>query len=201
MSLRGSLVDRSTVRNSRAQALRRIRLTLLALALVGLGIGSVVAIQRIAVPPPGAAGLLTPAASGSQPGAGSAEQRAIALAIGETRSSDGMSFGEWYRARLSRLAPGIAFRYEALLSGNDACGEWSVYATVIPGPTRGPSNTTAILNQDGPVASVDEQTGRVIGLDLHTAGVRVFGIGTNCSPQTQSDGHTWLDQFRAGVAA
>jgi hypothetical protein len=197
MAPQGSLVD-GTARSSSAAVARRIRLALTALACVGLGVGSVFAIQRIAVPP-GHAGLLSLGTTDAVPDRGSAALRAIALVIGETRSSDGMSFDAWYRARLNRLAPGIMFEYQAQLDGNRTCGGWRIVATVIPGAASGPTNATAVLNADGVVASVDEQTGRAVGLDLHTASIHYLSA-SDCNFQPPSDGHTWLDAFRADAA-
>jgi len=75
-----------------------------ALTCIGAGLGAGIVLGRHTASSSPPATLLTPSDTGSV-GFGStdpAAQRAIALVAGTTRS-DGMSFDEWYRARLNRL--------------------------------------------------------------------------------------------------
>ena len=162
---------------------------------VGAGLGLGIGVAHWRLPP--AQPLLSP--SYTQPrDRGAAARRAVALVIGETRASDGMTFDTWYRARLNKFAPGIEFEYQAELSGNDDCGYWSVYATVIPGPAHGPANTVDVLNQYGAVGTVNEVTGSVAGLDKQSAGVGIYQGA--CLLQPRPAEQTWLDAFRAGAA-
>jgi hypothetical protein len=176
----------------------------------GLGGGIVLGRHTASTSPP--VTLLTPSDTGDV-GFGStdpAAMRAIALVVGATRS-DGMSFDEWYRARLNRLAPGIRFRYAAGLEGNRVCGYWRVIAGAVPGPVlpSDPPNENDVLNTDGAIASVDGLTGGVVGVNSQTAAVSLLNLESHCSSQPQpgqvafSTGtptSTWLDQFRAGAA-
>lgn len=167
---------------------------------VATGAGATAALEHLAAPSASlSTAILAPthADHNNDPAA----QRAIALVVGETRASDHSTFDQWYRARLDKLAPGITFQYSALLQGLPSCGEWDVFASVVPGPATGPPNTPDVLNQYGPIAAVLVQSGSVRGLDFSTIGTHVFGLRTNCSYPVPSNGHTWLDAFRAGAAA
>lgn len=119
---------------------------------------------------------------------GVAEQRAIGLVVGMTRTSDGLTFDAWYRAREARLHPGATFSYRALLNGNDVCGFWEVYAM----PVRG-------VVQPQTLASVDEATGAVSGEDEIGSHTSYVAMTSRCAFAARP-GHTWLDQFRGGAA-
>lgn len=137
---------------------------------------------------------------GEQPASARAplgEAQAVALVVGEVRQ-DGTTFDSWYRARLDGLAPGIRFTYGAVHDGTDVCGFWKVYAEVIAGPGTGqPANAIQMLNKHGSIATVDELSGRVLGMD--TFGKTYVDQDTHCPVQAPPEQHTWLDDFRAGA--
>lgn len=173
-----------------AQWRYRARLALTGLILVGLAFSAGVAIVPKPLP------WLSPS-YGQPRDQAAAAQRATALLMGQVRPTDGLTFDAWYRARLNRLAPGIQYRYEALLNGNDIGGYWAVYAVVIAGPAYGPSNTVDVLNEDGGVGSVDEATGRVTGLSHSCVSVSSYQGG--CVAEAQPVQQTWFDDFRSGA--
>jgi hypothetical protein len=180
-------------------SLTRVRVAAFGAVCIGLGAGATAVVSHLTAPTASLTPAILAPASANQNN-DPAAQRAIALVVGQTRASDHATFDQWYRARLNKLAPGIAFEYNAQLSGRPSCGEWAVFAGVIPGPATGPRNTPDVLNQYGAIASVLVQTGSVGGLDFGTADRHVFMLATRCSIQIPSDGHTWLDEFRAGAA-
>jgi hypothetical protein len=173
-----------------------IRLSLVGLALLGVGYGLGFGVSHWTQPQQWA--RLSPASTQPRDETAAA-RRAIALVVGQTRAGDEMTFDAWYRARLNRMAPGIRFEYEALLSGNDICGFWSVYATVIPGPALGPPNEVDVLNRDGIIGSVDEVTGTIQSLDKFSAGASSYRTDDHCLSPLRAT-HAWLDDFRAGAS-
>jgi hypothetical protein len=163
-------------------------------ATAGIGVGVAIGHHFGGTAP---AALLVPAPDdrGSDP----AGDRAIALVVGRTRASDHMTFDQWYRTRLSRLAPGNGVAYIAQLSGSRLCGEWRISAVAVPGPLRGGRAALDVLKRFAAIASVDEVTGKVVGLDERTAGMFGYDISTHCSIAPASSHQTWLDQFDGGA--
>jgi hypothetical protein len=124
-------------------------------------------------------------------GSTAAAQRAIALVVGQSRVGDGMTFDQWYRVRLNRLAPGIHFRYTAQLLGDALCGYWDVGA-IGSGPSQ--PGDADVLNQYGRIAEIDELSGEIV---RPNDGSVQFATG-DCISSAPAATSPWYGEFLAG---
>jgi hypothetical protein len=175
-----------------------IPLTVLLFGCGGVAIGAGVASLEIHHAETAPVSLLGPA---SHPGTtpDPSAQRAIALVVGETRPVDGLTFDQWYRIRLARLAPGISVRYVAQLLGNGHCGQWEVFAIAAK---SSPTTARGVIDEYGAIASVDVVSGDIVGLGspAPARGHVTQGAGSSsCPVQPRASGASWLDEFHQGA--